>query len=112
MLSSELDLRDSSSIGYGILAQRETRAAAITFLEVHLDDMLKRMRDDEASWLLEEISTTACDQATVDRLAALVLPRAKKIGGAEATVTRGFELSRQCIANTQRLLPALKSNLK
>ena len=112
LTSGEFDLRDAVSIGYGILYQRETRGTAIAFVEAHLDEMLKHMREDESGWLLEALSTAACDQATVDRLSALVTPRAKKIGGAEASTQRGFELSRQCIATTQRLLPALKAYLK
>jgi hypothetical protein len=110
--SGEFDLRDALSIGYGFLYNRETRGIAIAFVETHLDEMLKHMREDESGWLLEALSTAACDQATVDRLSALVTPRAKTIGGAEAASQRGFELSRQCIANTQRMLPALTAYLK
>ncbi len=112
VLTTEFDLRDSLSIAYSILFARETRARGVAFVEAHLDEILKRMREDESSWLLEAISSAACDQATVARLEALVMPRAKTIGGAEAAATRGFELGRQCIAATQRQLPALTAYLK
>ena len=69
------------------------------------------MRDDEASWFLGAIASAACDQATLDRLAAVATPRAKKVDGAQAAVDRGLELGRQCIASTQRQAPALKAFL-
>lgn len=110
-LAPELDLRDSLDILYGVVNRRESRALGIAFVEAHLDELLKRLRDDEASWFLERLATLPCDQATYDRIAALVPRRAQIIGGAEAAVTRGLELSRQCIAATQRQLPALKAFL-
>jgi len=112
LLATEFDLRDSLSIGNSILYRRETRAKAVAFLEAHLDEILKRMREDEASWLLSAIAEAACDAPTVTRLETLVMPRAKQVAGAEASATRGFEISRQCIAATQRQVPALTTYLK
>ncbi len=110
-LSPDLDLRDSLPILEGVLNARESRALGLVFVEAHLGELLKRLRDDEASWFLARLATLPCDQATYDRIVALVPPRAQRIGGAEAAVTRGLELSRQCIATTQRQLPALKAFL-
>ena len=112
LLTTEFDLRDSVSIGYSVLFGRETRARGVTFIEAHLEDILKRMREDEASWLLGAIAEVGCDEATVARLQALVMPQTKKVPGSETGATRGFELSRQCIAATQRQLPALTAYLK
>lgn len=109
---TEFDLRDSLGIVYGVLYKRETRQLGLAFVEASADQLLVRMRDDEASWFLGNLAETPCDQATYDRIAALVTPRSKKFGGAEAAVVRGLEQSRQCIANAKRQLPALTAFLK
>ena len=111
-LAPEVDLRDSIGIIDNVLGRRDTRELGVAFVEAHADALLARMRDDEATWFLENVATTACDQVTLDRLAAVATPRATKYGGAEAAVTRGLELSRQCIANAQRQAPALRAFLR
>ena len=111
-LSKELDLRDSSPILWNVLNTRKTRATAIAFIEAHADELLARMREDEANWFLSGLAETPCDQPTLDRITPLVTSRAKKYGAAEASVTRGLELSRQCIQTMQRKLPALRAFLK
>ena len=112
VLGTELDLRDSLDIVYNVVGRRETRQLGIAFVEAHADELLKRMRDDEASWFLGGLAETICDQASYDRIAAIVTPRAKNVGGAEAAVVRGLEQSRQCIANAKRQQPALAAFLK
>ncbi|CAN5923630.1 M1 family metallopeptidase [soil metagenome] len=111
-LSTDFDLRDSLGILYSVVGGRETRTLGLAFIEAHLDELLARLRDDESSWLLEFFSGVGCDQATYDRVVPIVAARAKKIGGAELAVTRALEASRQCIANSQRQLPALKAFLR
>lgn len=112
MVSREFDLRDALGIGYGLLYGREARAYTLGFFEKNLDALLKQMREDEASWVLSALAEVACDPQTIARIEALVLPRAKSISGAEAGATRGFELGRQCVATTQRMMPALTAYLK
>jgi aminopeptidase N len=109
---NEFDLRDSLSIVWGVFGRRETRQLGLGFVEQSSDQLLVRMRDDEASWYLGGLAEWTCDQASYDRIAAIVTPRSKKIGGAEAAVVRGLEQSRQCIANAKRQLPALTAFLK
>ncbi|HEX7699304.1 MAG TPA: M1 family aminopeptidase [Kofleriaceae bacterium] len=103
----EFDLRDSVGIMYVQLRRRETREAMFDSLEQHIDDMLGRMRDDEASWALGDIASTFCDTAHRDRVAKLLVQRATKIDGAQAAVARGLELTDQCIAEVARETPAL-----
>lgn len=112
VLTTEFDLRDSIGILYTLVARRTTRERAVTFAEAHLDEVLKRMRDDEASGLLGSLAEAGCKESLLVRLEALVMPRAKKVAGAESDATRGFEISRQCIATTRRMLPALTAYLK
>src|SRR5262249_3428457 len=107
VLGHELDLRESIGIVQDVLGQRETRDVAIAFVEAHLDELLARMRDDDAAGVLSVLSGRLCDSERKARMGALVLPRAAKIDGAQSPVTRAFELSDQCIARVQRQLPAL-----
>ena len=109
---TELDLRESSVMLYGLLFARETRELGVTFLEAHIDELLARMRDDQAAGFLGALAGGACEKTQRDRLVALVEPRAKKVSGAETYVTRGLEDSAQCIVEFQRQLPALKRFLE
>jgi aminopeptidase N len=108
---TEFDLRDSIGIVYRAVATRETRPQALGFLEAHLDEVLSRMRDDEASVLLGAIAGSSCDPASRDRSAALTRPRAQRVSGAELSVTRGLAESAACIATFDRQLPALRAFL-
>jgi ERAP1-like C-terminal domain len=103
----DFDLRDSLDAMYAQLQRRETRDAAFDSLEHHIDELLRRMRDDEASWALGGIASTFCDAAHRDRVAKLLVQRATKIDGAQAAVARGLELTDQCIAEVARETPAL-----
>jgi puromycin-sensitive aminopeptidase len=103
----EFDLRDSLDAMYVQLQRRETRDAAFDSLEQHIDDVLARMRDDEAAVALGFIASAFCDAPHRDRVAKLLVQRATKIDGAQAAVARGLELTDQCIAEVARETPAL-----
>ena len=107
----ELDLRDSQPLLRSLLSTREVRMQTFELVEKHIDELLARMRDDEASWFLTGLASGACDPALRTRVAALVTLRAAKVGGAKAPVERGLEQSDQCIAAMTRQLPALKKFL-
>jgi len=107
VLGRDLDLRDTVGILYGALGHRETRDLAIAFVAEHLDDLLARMRDDEAAGLLGRLAGRSCDATRRKQIADIVVPRAARIGGAENQVTRGLEQAEQCIAYLQRQLPGL-----
>jgi aminopeptidase N len=109
---TEIDLRDSQGILYGVLFARETRALGIEFVKANIDGLLGRMRDDEASWFLGGLASFFCTVEERKTMEALVVPRAAKYPGAQAPVTRGLEQSQQCIANTARQLPALRRVLE
>jgi hypothetical protein len=107
VLGHELDLRDSIGIVQDVLGHRETRDLGFAFVEAHLDELLARMRHDDAAVFLSVLAGRLCDPERKARMAALVLPRAAKIDGAQSHVTRALELSDQCIALVQHQLPAL-----
>ena len=90
--SKEFDLRDAAPIIYGLLAGHETHATALELVKIHIDELLGRMRDDEASWFLGALAESPCDAASRASIAELVVERAKKRDGAQLFVTRGLEL--------------------
>ena len=108
VLGHELDLRDTLGIMYGVLGHRETRDLGIAFVTAHLDELLARMRDDEAAAFLGGLADRFCDAGRRAQMAALIVPRAAKVDGAQAYVARGLEQADQCIALVQHQLPALR----
>ena len=108
VLGHELDLRDTRGIVFGVLSQRETRDLGLAFVAAHLDELLARMRSDEAAKFLGGLAGAFCDPARKAQAAELVTPRAATIEGADAEVSRGLELADQCIALTRRELPAMQ----
>jgi hypothetical protein len=108
VLGRELDLRDTLGILFGVLGHRETRDLGIAFVTAHLDELLARMRADEAAELLGALAGAFCDPDRRAQVAALVVPRAAKVDGAQAHVTRALEQADQCIALVRRQLPALR----
>jgi aminopeptidase N len=107
VLDGDLDQRDAIGIIPAVLSHRETRDVGLTFVANHIDDLLARMRDDDAAGLLGRIAGAFCDPERTERVAALLAPRAARIDGAQASVTRALEQARQCIAQVERELPAL-----
>lgn len=102
LLRDEFDLRETVGIATRLLGQRETRAQAWTWLQAHLDELLARMRADEAGWVLGAVAATFCDEPHRAAADALLTPRAAKIDGAAAAVARGLAESDRCIAAMAR----------
>jgi aminopeptidase N len=112
VLGHDFDLRESSAILKTELGHRETRDLAVAFATEHLDELLARMRSDEASWLLGYMADRFCDPPHVDAMRALLTPRAAKIDGAQLAVERGLEKAGQCISELAREEPALERFLR
>ena len=112
VLGRDLDLRDTVGLVAGVLAHRQTRELGLAFLAAHLDELLARMRDDEAAALLGLIAGAFCDADHRQKVAALTVSRAEKIGGGRVSVTRALEQADQCIALVERQRPALRRVLR
>jgi aminopeptidase N len=110
-LGKEFDLRESIGIVEGMMQRRETRDLALAWAQAHTDEILARMRADEAMWYLTSVAGAFCDRTRVDAVKALLVPRAPKIDGAELGVKRALEASETCIANTTRQLPRVRALL-
>jgi aminopeptidase N len=108
---TEFDLRDTRGIMYRVLFRRETRKLGFAFVQQHIDELLARMRSDEAAGFLAGLAGSPCDPATRTAIAALVTPRAAKVDGAAAPVARGLEQANHCIAAIERQLPAIREFL-
>jgi len=108
VLGHDIDLRESRNILFGVINRRETRDLGLAFLKDHLDELLARMRSDEAAGFLGGLAGSFCDPGRKAQIAELVVPRAAKVDGADAQVTRGLELADQCIALVQHELPSLR----
>ncbi|HEX3482890.1 MAG TPA: M1 family metallopeptidase [Kofleriaceae bacterium] len=111
VLGHDLDLRESIWILYGVLDHRETRDRALAFLATHLDELIARMRSDDAAGFLTSLAGKFCDPDRRAQVAQLAVGRAEQVDGAPAHVARALERADQCIARVQRELPALRRML-
>jgi aminopeptidase N len=108
VLGHDFDLRESLAILETEANRRETRDLALAFATDHLDEILPRMRSDEASWLLGFLAGAFCDTQRIDAVRTLLTPRAAKIDGAQLAVERGLEKANQCVTELAREQPALE----
>ncbi|HET9992693.1 MAG TPA: M1 family metallopeptidase, partial [Kofleriaceae bacterium] len=108
VVGTDFDTRDAIVVLEIQLERRDTREGTWTWLQQHLDEVLARQRDDQNSWLLGQIAGTFCDAPHRAAVAAFLTPRADKIAGARALVTRGLEQVDHCIAEVAREMPALQ----
>ncbi len=99
---TEFDLRETEWLTLRLLAQRETRALTWSWLEAHLDQLLPRVRSDEAANLMGAFAGVFCDPTHRQRAAAFLKPRAERVDGAEALVTRGLEAVDRCVEEQAR----------
>jgi aminopeptidase N len=104
----DFDLRDTVGIMFGMLYTRETRDLGLAFVTQHIDELLGRMRADEAAGFLGAIAGAFCDPDRRAAVGDLVASRAAHIDGAQSAVARGLEQSDQCIAQVARDLPAIR----
>jgi aminopeptidase N len=100
--TGEFDFRDLYGVVYGVLFSRHTRDVAWAWMQERIDVLLPIMRENEAAGALGSLAGAFCDQKRRDEAEALVVPRAKKIGGAENEVRTGLERADQCIATFAR----------
>jgi hypothetical protein len=103
VLGNEFDLRESRNILWMVLYNRETREMGWTFVVEHIDELLARLRSDEATRLIGGLAGFSCDTAHRDKAAALFEAKVASIDGARYALDQGLEQSAQCIAAQTRL---------
>jgi hypothetical protein len=84
----------------------ETREPTWTWVKANVDGLLSRMRSDESSWFVRDVSSPFCDEGHRAEVDALLTERAKKIDGAQTQLARGLGEVDRCIAQVKRELPA------
>ena len=100
--TADFDVRETFPILMSLPYERQARAQAWAWAQKNLDALLSKMRNDEASWLLGAFPEAFCDAQHRAELDALLTPRAAKIDGAQAQVSRGLENVDRCIAKEAR----------
>jgi alanyl aminopeptidase len=103
---TEFDLRESRAILFGVMTERESRELGWTFVRDHVDELLARLRSDEASWFVGGIGGMFCDAEHRDQVKALFAERATKIEGAQYTLQQALDNTDQCITAQARLVPS------
>ena len=102
------DVRAALRRLYAVGVRPAHQEVGLAFVTKHIDELLGRMREDEASWFLGGLAGGVCTAEQRTAIAELVRPRAAKYSGAEAAVKLGLEQSEQCIAKAERQRPAIK----
>jgi hypothetical protein len=75
---------------------------AWTFLKAHFDELARRMRGDEATWLLSAMVSSFCDEGRRRKAAAFFEPRAPGIEGVPLALRNALERVDACVDKSQR----------
>lgn len=110
-LGEEFDLRDTFGILSGLLDERETREAAYGYVKAHLDELLLRMRDDEALELFD-VPAAFCDEAHRADAAAFFGERARRQDGAPRQLANALEDVVLCMDRKRRQQPSVVAFLR
>jgi hypothetical protein len=111
MAGGDFDLLESRAIFFAAIYDDANRQATLQFVIDRMADILPRLRDDEAGWILAAAAERICDPEMLAKASAVLGPLAKKYMGAEPPVLRGLEMSRACVEHAQRAKPALEKFL-
>ena len=97
-----------AAVGFG----RDTRPYVHRFLLDHNGRLPSaRLRDDEASVIIEWLGEAFCDDASRRTYDSLFRDRVKRIAGAQFALDRALDQMGQCAATQTRLLPAVTAFL-
>ncbi|HEX9101890.1 MAG TPA: ERAP1-like C-terminal domain-containing protein, partial [Polyangia bacterium] len=108
---NEFDQREAINIVYRTLFNRETRDASWKWLQSHLDDLLAKMREDDAMRFIGSVPRAFCDDRHRADAETLLAPRAKTHPGAPHQLDEGLEEVRTCALSLARNQPAIDAFL-
>jgi aminopeptidase N len=111
VLDTELDIRETSGIVFGVLGNIETRALGWAWIEAHWDEMAARMRDDEITWHLA-VAGVFCDAEGRKQAEAFFAPRAAKIDGGARALAKVLERIDLCIVQREKNAADVKAFLR
>ena len=110
VLGKEFDLRESRNLLARAAGIRKTRAQAWKFIQEHIDQLLSRMRSDEAGWFVGGTGLF-CDSTRRGEVEALFRERVVKIDGARYALDQALDQIDDCIRAQVRLVPSAASFL-
>jgi aminopeptidase N len=106
ILDRDFDLRETRAILIRSIRTRETRLQAWAFMQAHAQEVLSRLRSDEASRVIGAIGSTFCDETHRNEVSALFTPLAGKIDGARYALDQALDEVARCIATQARISPS------
>jgi aminopeptidase N len=95
------DLRDTSGILFRVLYARGGRERGWTFVKKHWDALAARMRADEQTWTIENVTKAFCDPAHRADAAAFFGERSAKVDGGPRALANALETVDLCIGQRQ-----------
>ena len=102
MIHSEIDARESLSLLFGPLGQRETEKLPFEFVKANYDELLKHLPTgggfDAGAMLARMSAETACDEASRQEFVGFFQERAKKFTGGQHNYDQVLESIRLCEA--------------
>jgi alanyl aminopeptidase len=110
MLDPAIDFRETMSLLYGA-SNEQMRTVIETFFRAHVDEVRKRMPQDEVAGGLAGVTwlfTGACDAARHDEIVDYVTKTFATLPGGERMVKQAVESMDQCIASRKVLDPELR----
>lgn len=111
-LSDDFDLRETFSIFWRVLGQRQHRDHAYAFLKENFDAIANRMTQTAIIGQLFRIPAVFCDAEHLADAKEFFIPRAKRYEGAPPSLEKTFETMRICIAIKAHHQPVLIELLK
>ncbi len=110
-VAPDVDLRDTLPVLEAALGGRRTRGTAFAFLQKRWDDLLPRLRSDEAARLLATAASGACDRPARYAAAAALGPRAATVPGAVPALRVALDAADACIEARARNARAIRAFL-
>ncbi len=110
LLDPKVDLREASQLAFAALASHGNREQAFAFLLAHMAEITARMRDDDASHMLQ-IAWGFCDDEHAARAESALTPIAARIDGGKLALQKSLEHVRACAKTRDERAAALHSFL-
>ena len=110
-LSDEFDPRESIQLVWGPSHARQSREAALEFVQANFDAIVQRMPRDFGA-KMAEVADGFCDERHVQILEDFFRPRVRRYPGGDRRYAQAVEQVRQCAAFRAKATPALLAWLR
>jgi len=110
-LTDDFDIRESSALLYGGLAEPRTRRQVYDFVKTNIDAILSKMPEQSGRGLLRA-ATDQCDASLVPDIESVFKDRMEKIQGGPRIYQQSLEQIDLCVKRREAQRPAIASFLK